>query len=58
MRVASTEGDDLTLHICGVKCDHEWTEREQLVDDGWVYGESLRCAKCKALAVDQDMWGD
>lgn len=52
------DGKDLTLHMCWSKdCDHDWSEREQLVDDGWVYGESMRCSKCKVLAVDEDISG-
>jgi hypothetical protein len=59
MSAASTDKNELILRMCGPSqkdCDHDWSEREQLIADGGAYGESLRCAKCKALAIDMDMW--
>lgn len=40
--------DDITVIVCGVKCDHKW--------DGPVVtfknGATVSCSKCGALAVD------
>ena len=39
---------EVTVHICGVKCDHVWDGPEISFDGG----ESLTCSKCGLPAID------
>lgn len=46
--------DEITVHVCGVKCDHIWDGPIQEFDEG--RGMTATCSKCGALAVDVSMW--
>lgn len=39
----------ITIHVCGVKCDHEWIG-PQIELEG--VGATLTCSKCGAWAIN------
>jgi len=46
--------DEITIHVCGKKCDHVFDGPLVEFDEG--YGVSTTCSKCGELAVNVCMW--
>ncbi len=46
-----TTRKEVTVHICGVKCDHDWNGPWAVLDNA----QSATCSKCGALAINVSM---
>ncbi len=44
---------EITVHVCGVKCEHVWDGPEVEFMDGG--GRSATCSKCGAWAINVSM---
>lgn len=43
----------ITVHVCGVKCEHVWDGPQQEFDEG--AGMTATCSKCGAWAINVSM---
>lgn len=53
----SDKAEEVTVFICGTKCDHSWdgpgVEEEREGGGGF---SSVTCSKCGVAAIDACMW--
>lgn len=51
MNEETNDNSEITIHICGIQCEHQW-DGPEFEEDGWV---SVSCSKCGELAINVSM---
>ena len=48
----------LTIFLCGPnkKCEHDYSESQDIFEDGEVIGETTVCTKCGKPAYEEAQW--
>lgn len=48
----------VTLFMCGPnrKCEHDYSDYQDIVEDGKIIGWTVLCVKCGQTAYEEDQW--